>query len=1429
MFASRLLTGALAISAAFLLAGSGLAAEPQLFRITTVQAGEKSAARQLGTVVEDYGNFVIVSASGARAEALQRDGAASGLAIEALDVSIGLRDFKFDPRSANPARARGLQGAAREAASAEGDYYLVQFHAPIREAWLKELRALGAETVQYVPNQAYLIYAKPAALEAIARHEKVRWTGAFEPIYRVATELTWIFQPAGQRTEKVSEDGTYLVAVFKRAEARPVEDALVRQGKLLKADRLPDGAVFNLYRLSLTPEALSRVAAMRDVYAIEPYVKKSLEDERGAQVLAGNYSGTAIANLNAPPYDPVGTFGTDGTNVSVAVVDSGIQIPGPSGFYITADRAVSAPLRGASGSSYLSGHGHLCSTIIGGAPPFSVLDGLGYNYGRGVAPGVNLVSVPQITSTYTGSDTDAVNDTVSTLPPNGIRATISNNSWGNGSGVNYTALEAMFDGFVRDASSAASVDSLLLVFSSGNAGPGAQTMTRPKSAKNVLTVGSSVGLRPELPSFQGVPNSNLDFMSNYSSRGPTQDGRTKPDVSAPGQQITGPRTSSNSDGFSAVSGDTVHIYGSGTSFAAPHASGGAAIFTGWWKATRALQPSPALVKAALINGAVDMNAEFAGVAGSSTTAVVPNSTEGWGRINLRNSVNSPIPTHYIDESVVFTQLTDSYTYAGSITSSASPLRITLVWTDVPGAAGANPAGVNDLDLIVTVGANTYRGNVFAGGVSTTGGTADRRNNVERVVIPNLAPGTNFSVQVVPAALNGNGVLGTPGNNQHFALVVQNTNASGCPAIDITPNAIPSSIARGSTYPTQTFASTGGAAPVVLSLVGSVPPGMTYSNGTLSGTPNTAGTYNFSISALDANGCLGARAYSIQVTAPDLQRGAVSITTGNARLEPSECNSLNVTLNNPGTGAATAVSATLTSSTPGVTIASGPIGYGTIAAGGNATNPAPFVVGTDGTVPCYTNVNFTLTVTYAEGNPAVFQFALPVGLQGTAYSFASVAATTLPTDGTLLPGSQDDDAAVALTMPFSCTIYGVTIDAGSTILAGTNGTLQFDSVGTTAYSNVALPVSTSTGAVGVFPATRPTLFPFWDDLNLTGSTSSFGIYTKVAGSAPNRTLTVEWRGVRYNTTVAVNFAVLLREGSSTFDFIYNNSTGTGANGTSATIGVQAASSGTVFTQFALNTAGTYTGGATLRATLPPGDCTPGTGPCSSAPVITSAAPTAPVIVGTPFSHSFTASGSPAPEFALTAGTLPPGLSLSRSGVLNGTATSGGSGSWPGITVTASNGNAPAATQTFSLTTVTRSANYFAAYGLSGGNAAPGFDFDLDGLSNLLEYAFALDPSVVSATPVDTQVRNYGGTNYLSVRFPRSTLATDLTYIVEVAADLGVDPIVWTELARSTAGGATTGAGFVSETGSAPQMTVEVRDTVPVPTVGQPRRFLRVRVQ
>jgi subtilisin-like proprotein convertase family protein len=227
--------------------------------------------------------------------------------------------------------------------------------------------------------------------------------------------------------------------------------------------------------------------------------------------------------------------------------------------------------------------------------------------------------------------------------------------------------------------------------------------------------------------------------------------------------------------------------------------------------------------------------------------------------------------------------------------------------------------------------------------------------------------------------------------------------------------------------------------------------------------------------------------------------------------------------------------------------------------------------------------------------------------------------------------------------------------------------------------------------------------------------------------------------------------------------------------------------------------------------------------NSAPTITNGPPPSPVIVGTAYSFGFTATGNPTPTFGLTNGSLPTGLSLSTAGLISGTATNGGTGTFANLMVTANNGISPNATQTFTLNTVTREGNYIASFGLSGTNADPSFDYDLDDLANLMEYALGLDPTTANVAGLPSvTIKNYGGTNYLSIMFHRSSLATDITYIVQVSGDM----VTWTDVATSAGGAVTSGTGFVAETGSAPDFIVEARDTVPYN--GATARFIRLKV-
>ncbi|MBA2378528.1 MAG: S8 family serine peptidase [Blastocatellia bacterium] len=714
----------------------------ELVRIETDDDFDRRSAARVGTVIEDHGSFVVV------AKEESKDLSMSGLGVQKVERTINLPASRFDPIK----EARGATVTDRSDASSGKDYYIVQLGGTVESDSLQAIREMGGEIVQYIPHQAFFVRADEIAIARIADHSRVRWVGQYLPEDKVHPQLERVMSA---RSRGKSGTAQFDIAVFANSDLNEVQNELLgtTNGRVLAELRLARN-YFNILRVELPISEISRVAQMKGVFAIEPYIPPQAEDERAAQIVAGNYTNTTT--IAAPGYNPLSQFGVDGTNVTVAVVDDGVGIPGVGGFYVTANNAIDGPLRGATVGA--AGHGHLQASIISGATPFSTLDPTGYNYGSGIAPGSHIVNIPLLRSGYSGSDAAFMHDTVTTAGPNGVLATISNNSWGSGTnGNSYDSFAAAFDGFVRDASVGGGIDPLTIIFSAGNSG--ANGLTRPKMSKNTIATAASKNLRSEIDG--GA--TNMDDIASFSSRGPAADGRIKPDIAAPGQAITGGRS-----GDDVLFGniDANHRWSSGTSHAAPQVAGAAALFTQYWKNATGVVPSPAVLKAAILLTGQEMN-------GLLATNPLPNGNEGWGRINLQYMLNTGVAMKYVDQDAEFSEPGQTMTYTGVVGDSSKPFRISLVWTDPPGTG--NPALVNNLDLTVTVGDTVYRGNVFTGGLSVSGGSADTVNNVEQIRLPaGIAAGTPVTVEVRATALNGDGILGNADStDQHFALVGYN--------------------------------------------------------------------------------------------------------------------------------------------------------------------------------------------------------------------------------------------------------------------------------------------------------------------------------------------------------------------------------------------------------------------------------------------------------------------------------------------------------------------------------------------------------------------------------------------------------------------------------------------------------------------------------
>ena len=399
------------------------------------------------------------------------------------------------------------------------------------------------------------------------------------------------------------------------------------------------------------------------------------------------------------------------------------------------------------------GHGTHVTGIIGGDATGAFADPNGFKYGQGIAPDYDIVAMNSLSA--------------SAWPPAGgwqehskqavlLNAIGGNNSWTTGEGTNhgYQASERTHDLMVLDGNfDTAAVEPFIEVFSAGNSGPGANTLTSPKEGKNLIIVASSQNYRV----------GSINNIASFSSRGPSVDGRIVPTITTPGEQIASTRNDTGGSCSTAIAGtNNLYAYCSGTSMAAPHASGSVALITEWWRSFNAgANPTPAMAKALLVNGAVDMG-----------TADIPNFNEGWGRVNLSNVINNGVNMVYQESPVIFANTGEQYTLTVGVTDPTKPLKVTVAWTDAAGAVGANPALVNNLDLTVVNGANTYKGNVFCAGWSATGGAADAKNNLENVYVQNPAGSATITINATNIA--GDAVLGNADlTDQGFSLVCYN--------------------------------------------------------------------------------------------------------------------------------------------------------------------------------------------------------------------------------------------------------------------------------------------------------------------------------------------------------------------------------------------------------------------------------------------------------------------------------------------------------------------------------------------------------------------------------------------------------------------------------------------------------------------------------
>jgi len=300
---------------------------------------------------------------------------------------------------------------------------------------------------------------------------------------------------------------------------------------------------------------------------------------------------------------------------------------------------------------------------------------------------------------------------------------VSNNSWGpglcpdNGLFGHYTPDSRKYDWIVTGKYTR----KIPIVFASGN-----EQSCRPwrgvndggAVAKNTITVGAI--------------DSDNDAIEAFSSFGPVEDGRLKPDCVAPGDESTvakGIRTTeSGGDAYTAEADDL-----GGTSLATPAVTGSAALLIQDYRAKHGgADPIPSTVKVLLLCGARDL-----GNPG-------PDFKHGYGAVDIYETINCFRNDCAIEDSVATDEndLRDFEVPAGT-----TKLRVMIVWDDPKAAAAANPALKNDLDLVLwepNLGPshNAWILNPAAGNEGDNATTGwDNLNNVEQVEVASPVAGT----------------------------------------------------------------------------------------------------------------------------------------------------------------------------------------------------------------------------------------------------------------------------------------------------------------------------------------------------------------------------------------------------------------------------------------------------------------------------------------------------------------------------------------------------------------------------------------------------------------------------------------------------------------------------------------------------------------